>query len=74
MKFKYRTTIEFLSKPRTKKQYANMLRVLYGKKKDRGYIKKEYFRLLRQEREAYNELASAFAKQYSQFYLGGYFF
>ena len=73
-KFKYKSTTQFLSKPKTKKQYANMLRVLYGRKKDRGHIKKEYFRLLRQERKAYNELAQVFTKQYSQFYLGDYFF
>lgn len=52
MKFKYKTTKEFLTKPRTKKQYANMLRVLYGKKKDRGHYKAAYFRLKIQEKEA----------------------
>ena len=52
MKFKYKTTKEFLTKPRTKKQYANMLRVLYGKKKDRGHCKAAYFRLKAQEKEA----------------------
>ncbi len=39
MIFKYKTTKEFLTKPRTKKQYANMLRVLYGKKKIADIIK-----------------------------------
>lgn len=52
MNFKYKTTKEFLNKPRTKKQYANMLRVLYGKKKDRGHYKAAYFRLKKQEKEA----------------------
>ena len=51
MNFKYKTTKEFLTKPRTKKQYANMLRVLYGKKKDRGHYKAAYFRLKKQEKE-----------------------
>ena len=54
MNFKYKTTKEFLTKPRTKKQYANMLRVLYGKKKDRGHYKEAYFRLKKQEKEALN--------------------
>lgn len=52
MNFNYKTTKEFLTKPRTKKQYANMLRVLYGKKKDRGHYKAAYFRLKKQEKEA----------------------
>ena len=51
MKFKYKTTKEFLTKSRTKKQYTNMLRVLYGKKKDRGHYKVAYFRLKTQEKE-----------------------
>ena len=52
MIFKYKTTKEFLTKSRTKKQYTNMLRVLYGKKKDRGHYKTAYFRLKTQEKEA----------------------
>ena len=51
MIFKYKTTKEFLTKTRTKKQYTNMLRVLYGRKKDRGHYKAAYFRLMKQEKE-----------------------
>lgn len=54
MNFKYKTTKEFLTKSRTKKQYTNMLRVLYGKKKDRGYYKAGYFRLKKREKETSN--------------------
>ena len=79
MNFKYKTTKEFLTKPRTKKQYANMLRVLYGKKKDRGHYKAAYFRLMKQEKEMYNIMRRAVAERYPQLnsmmnFIGGYFF
>ena len=65
MNFKYKTTKEFLTKPRTKKQYANMLRVLYGKKKDRGHYKTTYFRLLKQEKEVLNTMFSYMSDKYT---------
>lgn len=79
MKFKYKTTKEFLTKPRTKKQYANMLRVLYGKKKDRGHHKAAFFHLMKQEKEMYNTIRKAVAEQYPQLssmmnFIGGYFY
>ena len=79
MNFKYKTTKEFLTKPRTKKQFNNMLRVLYRKKKDRGGIKKTFFKLLKQEREMYNMMRRAAAERYPQLssmmdFIGGYFY
>ena len=79
MNFKYKTTKEFLTKPRTKKQYANMLRVLYGKKKDRRHYKAAYFRLMKQEKEMYNIMRKAVTERYPQLnsmmnFIGGYFF
>ena len=64
MKFKYKTTKEFLTKPRTKKQYANMLRVLYGKKKDRGHYKAAYFYLKKQEKEALDTMFNYISGKY----------
>lgn len=79
MKFKYKTTTAFLTKPRTKKQFNNMLRVLYGKKKDRGNIKKTFFKLLKQEKEMYNIMRRAVTERYPQLnsmmnFIGGYFY
>ena len=37
-RFNCNTTTAFLTKTRSKKQFNNMLRVLYGKKKDRGHF------------------------------------
>ena len=65
MKFKYKTTKEFLAKSRNKKQYTNMLRVLYGKKKDRGHYKTTYFRLLKQEKEALDTMFSYMSDKYT---------
>lgn len=64
MNFKYKTTIEFLTKSRTKKQYTNMLRVLYGKKKDRGHYKAEYFRLKKREKETSNIIFNYICSKY----------
>ena len=79
MNFNYKTTTAFLTKTRSKKQFNNMLRVLYGKKKDRGGIKKTFFKLLKQEREMYNMMRLAAAEQYPQLnymmdFIGGYFY
>lgn len=79
MKFKYNTTTAFLTKTRSKKQFNNMLRVLYGRKKDRGNIKKTFFKLLKQEREMYNMMRRTAAEQYPQLssmmdFIGGYFY
>ena len=79
MIFKYKTTKEFLTKTRTKKQYTNMLRVLYGRKKDRGHYKAAYFRLMKQEKEMYNIMRRAVTERYPQLnsmmnFIGGYFF
>ncbi len=65
MKFKYKTTKEFLAKTRTKKQYTNMLRVLYGKKKDRGHYKIAYFRLRTQEKEALDMMFNYMSDKYT---------
>ena len=79
MNFNYKTTTAFLTKTRSKKQFNNMLRVLYGKKKDRGGIKKTFFKLLKQEKEMYNMMRRAAAEQYPQLssmmdFIGGYFY
>ena len=79
MDFNYKTTTAFLSKPRTKKQFNNMLRVLYGRKKDRGGIKKTFFKLQKQEKEMYNKMRGAVAERYWQLnymmnFIGGYFY
>lgn len=79
MNFNYKTTTAFLTKARSKKQFNNMLRVLYGKKKDRGGIKKTFFKLLKQEREMYNMMRRVAAEQYPQLssmmdFIGGYFY
>lgn len=79
MNFKYKTTKEFLTKPRTKKQHANMLRVLYGKKKDRGHIKKTYFQLIKQEKKIQNLLYQHIVEKYPQLnsfmnVIGGFYF
>ena len=65
MIFKYKTTKEFLTKTRTKKQYTNMLRVLYGKKKDRGHYKITYFRLFKQEKAALDMMFSYMSDKYT---------
>ena len=79
MIFKYKTTKEFLTKSRTKKQFYNMLQVLYGKKKDRGHYKAAYFRLMKQEKEMYNIMRRGVTEQYPQLnsmmnFIGGYFY
>ena len=79
MDFNYKTTTAFLTKPRSKKQFYNMLRVLYGRKKDRGGIKKTFFKLQKQEREMYNIMRRSVAEQYPQLnymmnFIGGYFY
>lgn len=79
MNFNYKTTTAFLTKTKSKKQFNNMLRVLYGKKKDRGGIKKTFFKLLKQEREMYNMMRRAATEQYPQLssmmdFIGGYFY
>lgn len=78
-RFNCNTTTAFLTKTRSKKQFNNMLRVLYGKKKDRGGIKKTFFKLLKQEREMYNMMRRVAAEQYPQLssmmdFIGGYFY
>ena len=65
MIFKYKTTKEFLTKTRTKKQYTNMLRVLYGKKKDRGHYKAAYFRLKTQEKEVLDTMFNYISDKYT---------
>lgn len=50
--------IEKLSKNKTRKQFYNMLRVLYGKKKDRGHIKEKYKELCKKEKELYSTIMS----------------
>lgn len=65
MNFKYKTTKEFLIKSRTKKQYTNMLRVLYGKKKDRGYYKVEYFLLKKQEKKTSDIIFNYICSKYN---------
>ena len=52
--------IKKLSKNKTRKQVHNMLRVLYGKKKDRGHIKEKYKKLYKKEKELYSIIMSGF--------------
>ena len=66
MNFKYKTTKEFLTNTRSKKQFNNMLRVLYGKKKDRGHYKAAYFRLKKQEKEVLDMMFNYISGKYNK--------
>ena len=52
--------IRELAKNKTRKQFRNMLRVLYGKKKDRGHIKEKYKKLYKNKKELYSAIMSGF--------------
>jgi hypothetical protein len=42
--------IQTIGTNKTKKQFKNFLRVMYGKKKDRGHIKKKVEKYIQQQR------------------------
>ena len=42
-------TIQAIGMNKTKKQFKNFLRVMYGKKKDRGHIKKKVEKYIREQ-------------------------
>lgn len=50
-----------LFKNKTRKQFYNALRVLYGKKKDRGHLKEKYNRCYEEEKRLYKYLMKAIA-------------
>lgn len=50
-----------LLKNKTRKQFHNALRVLYGKKKDRGHLKEKYNRYYEEEKRMYKYLMKAIA-------------
>ena len=45
---------------KSKKQIHNILRVLYGKKKDRGHIKEKYQKLCKEQRDIHNTVMNIF--------------
>ena len=50
-----------LLKNKTRNQFHNALRVLYGKKKDRGHLKEKYNRYYEEEKRMYKYLMKAIA-------------
>ena len=48
-----------LLKNKTRKQFHNALRVLYGKKKDRGHLKERYNKCYEEEKRMYNYVMKA---------------
>ena len=48
-----------LLKTKTRNQFHNALRVLYGKKKDRGHLKEKYNRFYEEEKRMYKYLMKA---------------
>ncbi len=47
---------------KTKKQFKNFLRVMYGKKKDRGHIKKKIEKYIQEQRTDRAKLYNAISK------------
>ena len=50
-----------LFKNKTRKQFYNALRALYGKKKDRGHLKEKYNRYYEEEKRMYKYVMKAIA-------------
>ena len=54
--------IQAIGANKTKKQFKNFLRVMYGKKKDRGHIKKKIEKYIQEQRADRARLYSAILK------------
>ena len=61
--------IQAIGTNKTKKQFKNFLRVMYGKKKDRGHIKKKIEKYIQEQRtdraKLYNAISKSNAKHRS---------
>lgn len=55
-------TIQAIGINKTKKQFKNFLRVMYGKKKDRGHIKKKVEKYIKDKNTDRAELYNAISK------------
>ena len=55
-------TIQAIGMNKTKKQFKNFLRVMYGKKKDRGHIKKKVEKYIKDKNTDRAELYNAISK------------
>lgn len=49
---------------KTRKQFKNFLRTIYGKKKDRGGYKSKYKKLYSQKTQLYGIVAKAFTRRF----------
>lgn len=54
--------IQAIGTNKTKKQFKNFLRVLYGKKKDRGHIKSKVEKQIQKNAKIRTEIFSAISK------------
>jgi hypothetical protein len=54
--------IQAIGANKTKKQFKNFLRVMYGKKKDRGHIKKKIEKYIQEQRADRAKLYNAISK------------
>ena len=54
--------IQAIGTNKTKKQFKNFLRVMYGKKKDRGHIKKKIEKYIQEQRTDRAKLYNAISK------------
>ena len=54
--------IQAIGENKTKKQFKNFLRVMYGKKKDRGHIKKKVEKYIKDQNTDRAELYNAISK------------
>lgn len=55
-------TIQAIGMNKTKKQFKNFLRVMYGKKKDRGHIKKKVEKYIKDKNADRAELYNTISK------------
>ena len=55
---------------KTRKQFKNTLRVMYGRKKDRGYIKKKFEKKMAEEAEIKQKFADAIINKFPQLEMG----
>ena len=54
--------IQAIGANKTKKQFKNFLRVMYGKKKDRGHVKKKIEKYIQEQRADRARLYNAISK------------
>lgn len=54
--------IQVIGTNKTKKQFKNFLRVMYGKKKDRGHIKKKIEKYIQEQKADRAKLYNAISK------------